>query len=88
MCVIVPPEYAARANSLRPIPRGMRITRELEIILGSDWRCTLAAMLQGEQNDSSEADTPLPATLTFVFLMGVTFLILWFGVFMLLKARW
>ena len=45
-------------------------------------------MLQGEQNDSSEADTPLPATLTFVFLMGVTFLILWFGVFMLLKARW
>jgi len=45
-------------------------------------------MLQGEQNDSGEPDTPLPATLTFVFLMGVTFLILWFGVFMLLKARW
>lgn len=33
-------------------------------------------------------ETPLPATLTFVMLMGVTFLILWFGIFAILKARW
>ncbi len=33
-------------------------------------------------------ETPLPATLTFVLLMGATFVILWFGVFMLLKERW
>lgn len=33
-------------------------------------------------------ETPLPATLTFVFLIGVTFVILWFGVFALLKERW
>ena len=35
-----------------------------------------------------DADDALPATLTFVLVMGVTFLILWFGVFALLKARW
>jgi hypothetical protein len=31
---------------------------------------------------------PLPATLTFVFLMGAVFLVLWFGMFLLLKERW
>jgi hypothetical protein len=35
-----------------------------------------------------EKDTPLPATLTFVLLIGITFLILWFGVFMVMKERW
>ena len=35
-----------------------------------------------------EPDEPLPATLTFVLAMGVTFLVLWFGIFALLKARW
>ena len=33
-------------------------------------------------------DEPLPATLTFVFLIGLTFLVLWFGMFALLKLRW
>ena len=35
-----------------------------------------------------EPEEPLPATLTFVLLIGVTFLVLWFGIFMLLKERW
>lgn len=33
-------------------------------------------------------EEPLPATLTFVLLMGVTFVVLWFGLFAMLKARW
>lgn len=33
-------------------------------------------------------DEPLPGTLTFVLVLGVTFAVLWFGMFMLLKARW
>jgi hypothetical protein len=33
-------------------------------------------------------EAPLPATLMFVFLMGATFVVLWFGMFALLKARW
>ena len=33
-------------------------------------------------------DTPLPATLTFVLLIGITFVVLWFGIFALLKERW
>jgi hypothetical protein len=33
-------------------------------------------------------ETPLPATLTFVLTMGVTFVVLWFGIFVLLKERW
>ena len=33
-------------------------------------------------------DEPLPGTLTFVLVLGVSFAILWFGMFMLLKARW
>jgi hypothetical protein len=48
-------------------------------------------MLQEEKplpNAVEPAETPLPATFTFVLLLGVTFLVLWFGVFMLLKERW
>lgn len=33
-------------------------------------------------------ETPLPATFTFVMLIGITFFVLWFGVFALLKERW
>jgi hypothetical protein len=33
-------------------------------------------------------DEPLPATLTFVLTLGVSFAVLWFGVFLLLRARW
>lgn len=33
-------------------------------------------------------EEPLPGTLTFVLVLGVTFAVLWFGMFMLLKARW
>lgn len=49
-------------------------------------------MLQEEEERipaaAEETDTPLPATLTFVLLIGATFFVLWFGVFMLLKERW
>lgn len=48
-------------------------------------------MLQEElpAPESEEGEeTPLPATLTFVLLMGITFVVLWFGVFALLKGRW
>lgn len=41
-----------------------------------------------EPASSQEKEMPLPATLTFVLLMGVTFVILWFGIFALLKGRW
>jgi hypothetical protein len=33
-------------------------------------------------------EEPLPATLTFVLLMGAIFIVLWFGMFAILKARW
>jgi hypothetical protein len=33
-------------------------------------------------------EEPLPATLTFVVAMGVTFVVLWFGVLAMLEARW
>ena len=33
-------------------------------------------------------DEALPATLTFVMLIGATFLILWFAMYALLQARW
>jgi hypothetical protein len=39
-------------------------------------------------NPAEPHDGPLPATLTFVLVMGVTFVVLWFGMFALLKARW
>jgi hypothetical protein len=69
----------------------MRTTREPEVILGSDAPRILALMIEEEEptpatGDESEAQ--LPATLTFVLLIGATFFVLWFGVFMLLKERW
>lgn len=33
-------------------------------------------------------DEPLPATLTFVLVMGATFAVLWFVFFILMKDRW
>lgn len=33
-------------------------------------------------------DEPLPATLTFVLIMGATFALLWFGLFLLMRERW
>lgn len=35
-----------------------------------------------------EKDPPLPGTLWFVMLMGITFVIGWFALFILLKDRW
>lgn len=40
------------------------------------------------KNGSDNNDTPLPATLRFVLVMGVAFAILWFAMFALLKGRW
>jgi hypothetical protein len=34
------------------------------------------------------ADEPLPATLLFVSVMGILFVIGWFAMFLLLRARW
>lgn len=33
-------------------------------------------------------EPPLPGTLHFVFALGAVFFILWFAMFMLLRARW
>lgn len=33
-------------------------------------------------------DEPLPGTLTFVLVLGVTFAVLWFGMYLLLHERW
>lgn len=33
-------------------------------------------------------DEPLPATLKFVFGLGISFVVLWFGMYLLLRARW
>jgi hypothetical protein len=33
-------------------------------------------------------DEPLPGTLAFVLILGVTFALLWFGMFALLRLRW
>lgn len=41
-----------------------------------------------DQAAAHPQDEPLPGTLTFVLVLGVTFAVLWFGMFMLLKARW
>jgi nucleotide-binding universal stress UspA family protein len=43
-------------------------------------RCTI--------NMRGKPDTPLPATLRFVFVMGACFLIGWFVLFLLMKERW
>ena len=37
-------------------------------------------------DDQNEA--PLTGTLRFVFVMGIVFAALWFGMFLLLKSRW
>jgi hypothetical protein len=70
----------------------VRTFRELRVIAVSDSIRTLRLVMLEEENRFEPAaqthDTVLPATLTFVLLMGVTFLILWFGVFVLLKERW
>jgi len=36
----------------------------------------------------SQQDEPLPATLRFVFVIGILILIGWFAMFFLLRARW
>jgi hypothetical protein len=36
----------------------------------------------------SEKDEPLPATVRFVFTIGILILIGWFAMFWLLRARW
>lgn len=33
-------------------------------------------------------DEPLPATLTFVFILGTLILVGWFAMYVLLRARW
>jgi hypothetical protein len=40
------------------------------------------------RKDDAPPDEPLPGTLTFVFTMGGVFIVLWFLMFVLLKARW
>jgi hypothetical protein len=35
-----------------------------------------------------DEEVPLVGTLRFVFVMGVTFLILWLGMYSLLRVRW
>lgn len=40
------------------------------------------------QSSVQTHDEPLPATLTFVVIMGVTFAVLWFGLFVLMRERW
>jgi hypothetical protein len=37
---------------------------------------------------NDDQDAPLVGTLRFVFSIGIAFLILWFGIFMLLRARY
>lgn len=44
--------------------------------------------LQSPSVQEEPDETPLPATLTFVLLIGITFFVLWFGIFTLLKERW
>jgi hypothetical protein len=36
----------------------------------------------------NEGEAPLVGTLRFVFVMGIVYAILWFGMFWLLKDRW
>ena len=35
-----------------------------------------------------DSDAPLVGTLRFVMVLGITFAILWFAMFALLKGRW
>ena len=41
-----------------------------------------------EDHPEEERDTPLPATLHFVFVMGAGFCVGWFLLYMLLRSRW
>jgi hypothetical protein len=36
----------------------------------------------------NDGEAPLIGTLRFVFVLGVTFLVLWLGMYLLLKGRW
>jgi hypothetical protein len=36
----------------------------------------------------AQRDEPLPATLTFVFAIGIFIALAWFAMFALLRARW
>jgi hypothetical protein len=38
--------------------------------------------------EHDDRDVPLPGTLRFVMIMGLCFLIGWFGVFLILMERW
>jgi hypothetical protein len=40
------------------------------------------------RKEDAAPDEPLPGTLKFVFSMGAGFVVLWFLMFVLLKARW
>jgi hypothetical protein len=40
------------------------------------------------RQSSPRGDEPLPATLTFVFILGALITIGWFCMFALLRARW
>lgn len=40
------------------------------------------------ETSTHKEDEPLPGTLTFVLSLGVAFAILWFAMFLLLRARW
>ena len=38
--------------------------------------------------DKNEEDAPLVGTLRFVFVMGISFALLWLGMYLLLLVRW
>ena len=40
------------------------------------------------KNGDSQQEAPLVGTLRFVFVMGVTFAVLWLGMYLLLRERW
>ena len=39
-------------------------------------------------DEGDSHDAPLTGTLRFVFVMGITFAVLWVGMFLLLRDRW
>lgn len=40
------------------------------------------------KDDGSHQEAPLVGTFRFVFVMGVTFAVLWLGMYLLLRERW
>jgi hypothetical protein len=44
--------------------------------------------IDSESVPQVQEEMPLPATFTFVMLIGITFFVLWLGVFALLMERW